>query len=257
MHSPQAWHRAADDIDTDEPEDSPPATAGTPLAQLYRRLLAAYGHQDWWPADSRDEMLIGAILTQNTAWSNVERGITALRTAGLLALERIAEIPEDELAELIRPTGYYRQKARRLQGFARLVAAEHGDVDGMEALPTAMLRAWLLEVPGIGPETADSMLCYGFSRPVFVVDAYTIRIFGRRGLTAATARYHEIQQLVHCDLTPSTAVCNEYHALLVRLAKECCRARTPLCDNCPAAAGCRHGRSPVPAASPSLHVASG
>jgi endonuclease-3 related protein len=211
------------------------------MLRLYQLLLAAYGPQEWWPAESRDEMLIGAILTQNTAWSNVERGIAALRTAGRLTLNKLAEMPVNELAELIRPTGYYRQKARRLQTFARLVTEEYGDSDRLAALPTARLRAWLLAVPGIGPETADSMLCYGFSRPVFVVDAYTMRIFGRRGLTAANARYHEIQALVHRELAPSTAICNEYHALLVRLAKECCRAKNPLCGRCPVAMGCRHG----------------
>lgn len=205
---------------------------GKQLREIYARLLRAYGPQGWWPGETPFEVMVGALLTQATAWRNVERAIARLKAAGALSPQGIAALPEPELEELIRPAGFFRQKARRLRALVKLVR-ERGGVEGLLALPPEELRVELLSVPGIGPETADSILLYAAGHPVFVVDAYTKRIFTRLGLLVSEATsYREVQGLFEGNLPRDAAHYGEYHALLVRHAKEHCRAR-PRCSGCP------------------------
>ncbi|MBW1644843.1 MAG: endonuclease III domain-containing protein [Deltaproteobacteria bacterium] len=201
--------------------------------EIFTRLLQALGPQHWWPAESREETIIGAILTQNTSWVNVEKAIAALRQRRLLAFSRLEEMAPADLAAVIRPSGYYNQKAARLREFSRRLRTEHGTLERLETLDTGELRSWLLSVKGIGPETADSILLYAFGRPVFVVDAYTGRIFSRHGLVTARAGYDDIQAYVHRHLPPEPQVYNEFHALLVNIGKNFCRRRQPACQQCP------------------------
>ncbi|MCD6128121.1 endonuclease [Candidatus Bipolaricaulota bacterium] len=181
--------------------------------------------------------MVGAILTQATAWRNVERAIQRLKAAGALSPERMARLSEGELAELIRPAGFFRQKTRRLRALLRLIG-QHGSVEGLLSLPAGELRRQLLSVPGVGPETADSILLYAAGYPVFVVDAYTKRILHRLGLLSGEkAGYEEVQELFESNLPRDPKLYGEYHALLVRHAKEHCRAR-PRCPGCPLAPVC-------------------
>jgi len=207
------------------------------LVEIYQRLLSAYGPQGWWPADTQFEVMVGAILTQATAWRNVERAIQRLKAAGALSPERMASFSEQELAELIRPAGFFRQKTRRLRALLRLIG-RHGRVDGLLSLPAEELRRQLLALPGVGPETADSILLYAAGYPVFVVDTYTKRILHRLGLLPdEKAGYEEVQELFEKNLPRDPKLYGEYHALLVRHAKEHCRAR-PRCPGCPLAPVC-------------------
>ena len=201
--------------------------------RMFQTLLAAYGPQSWWPAESIEETIIGAILTQNTSWKNVERALAVLRREELMSFERLGQIPQEYLAECIRSSGYYNQKAKRLQGFIHRLQAEHGNLDQLGGLPTRALRDWLLGVHGIGKETADSILLYAFDRPVFVVDAYTIRIFRRHHLIDETSDYDQVQTYIHENLEPEAQTYNEFHALLVRVGKEYCQRKHPRCENCP------------------------
>lgn len=204
------------------------------LLDIYDRLLAAYGPQGWWPADSPFEVIVGAILTQNTAWTNVEKAIAHLRAAGALTPAGLLALTTDEIARLIRPAGYFNTKARKLRAFGEFLAREHaGDLDRLFALDTAALRATLLGIYGIGPETADSILLYAAGRPVFVVDAYTRRVFSRLGLVSDTVAYHDLQALFSGHLPPDVALFNEYHALIVRHGKGRCTRRRPGCVSCP------------------------
>jgi endonuclease-3 related protein len=203
------------------------------LTGIYRRLLEAYGPQYWWPADSPLEVMIGAVLTQNTAWHSVARAIVNLKTHGLLSIQALGSIPQEVLAPLIRPAGYFRLKARRLKNLIDLVSkAYEGNLEGMAMVGTPELREALLKVNGIGPETADSILLYAFRRPVFVVDAYTLRVMSRHGLIHPGAAYRELQEIFVEHLPPEEAMFNEYHALLVQVGKRHCR-RTPSCAGCP------------------------
>jgi len=207
------------------------------LVEIYQRLLSAYGPQGWWPADTQFEVMVGAILTQATAWRNVERAIQRLKAAGALSPERMASFSEQELAELIRPAGFFRQKTRRLRALLRLIG-RHWRVDGLLSLPAEELRRQLLALPGVGPETADSILLYAAGYPVFVVDTYTKRILHRLGLLPdEKAGYEEVQELFEKNLPRDPKLYGEYHALLVRHAKEHCRAR-PRCPGCPLAPVC-------------------
>ncbi len=201
------------------------------LQEIYNRLFAAFGAQHWWPADSPLEVIIGAVLTQNTAWVNVEKAIANLKQHRLINLKRLSRLPPAKLARLIRAAGFYNLKAKRLHSVVKQLEARDG-VSGLKRLRTTRLRAELLTWSGIGPETADSILLYALGRPVFVIDAYTRRILLRHGLLTDRETYDEIQQLFQANLPRKARLYNEYHALLVRLAKTFCRTR-PLCTGCP------------------------
>ena len=202
------------------------------LYAVYERLFARNGPQHWWPAESPLEMAIGAILTQSTAWANVAKAIANLRAAAALSVPALQALPEVDLAEIIRPSGYFRAKARKVKAFiATLVAEYGGDLGNLLALPTPVLRERLLAVHGVGPETADSIALYAGGHPVFVVDAYTRRIFSRLGLVDEKVSYEGLQALFSAHLPADARLCNEYHALIVRHGKEVCRKR-PLCGEC-------------------------
>jgi len=203
------------------------------LRLVYRALFRHFGPQHWWPGRTRLEMCVGAILTQNTAWINVKHAIRNLRKARALNLAALHAVPLAQLAAWIRPAGYFNVKARRLRAFTTLVAERFGGkLEKLLALPTVQLRATLLEVKGIGPETADSIVLYAAERPVFVVDAYTRRFLQRHDWIGAKAPYDEIAALFAARLPCAVALFNEYHALIVALGKLFCRPR-PLCKKCP------------------------
>lgn len=206
------------------------------LRKIYHRLYAANGAQRWWPGDSRFEIMVGAVLTQNTAWSNVERAIANLKRARALTPEAILRAPHRRLAAWIRPSGYFNVKAHRLKHLCRWVLAQ-GGVSKIARWPTDALRQALLAVHGIGPETADDILLYAFGRPVFVIDAYTRRIFARLGLIRGDEGYETLRQLFENALGPDVELFNEYHALIVRHGKDICRKR-PLCHRCCLATDC-------------------
>jgi len=210
----------------------------TRLLDLYRRLLAAYGPQGWWPADDRFEMIVGAILTQATAWENAKAAIDALKAAGLLSPKGMRDAPLDRIASLIRPAGYYNQKARKLKSFLDFVARRYeGEIDRFLEEPLADLRDGLLSISGIGPETADSIILYAANKPSFVVDSYTKRLLTRLSLIDRSAGYDEIRALFASLLPADVGVYGEYHALIVRHCKEHCRAE-PVCEGCPLASIC-------------------
>jgi endonuclease III related protein len=204
------------------------------LMNVYERLLTAFGPQHWWPGESPFEVLVGAVLVQNTAWRNVERAIQNLRDAGLVEPRTLYAVPEQELAELIRPAGYFQVKARRLRNLLKLVVKQHdGSLEAMFRTDLATLREELLGVSGIGPETADAILLYAAGKPTFVVDTYTHRVLARHSWIGYEADYHEIKDHFETSLPADATLYNEYHALLVRLGKEYCRKTAPKCDACP------------------------
>jgi endonuclease-3 related protein len=203
------------------------------LKNIYNLLYARFGPQHWWPGDTHFEIVIGAILTQNTNWANVEKAITNLKKAKMLSPEKLLQLDSQKLAELIRPAGYYNIKAVRLKSFLNWLSENYaGKLKTLNKVPTDRLRLELLSIKGIGPETADSILLYALNRPVFVVDAYTARICFRHYLIEEGTDYHRIQELFESNLSADVKLFNEYHALLVRLGKDFCRP-TPRCDNCP------------------------
>jgi endonuclease-3 related protein len=205
------------------------------LHEIYARLAAHYGPQHWWPAETPFEVLIGAVLTQNTSWKNVERAIDNLREAGLLDARRLYDLPSEELETLIRPAGYFRVKARRLRNLlALLVERYDGSLQQMFATGLETLRGELLAINGIGPETADSILLYAGHLPSFVVDTYTHRVLKRHGWIEFSADYHQIKDEFEGSLERDAALYNEFHALFVRVGNEHCR-KTPNCDACPLA----------------------
>jgi endonuclease-3 related protein len=203
------------------------------IQEIYTRLVDHFGPQHWWPGDTPFEIMLGAVLTQNTSWRNVSMVIETLRQEGLLSLEALEDLPLETLAEKIRPSGYYNQKARRLKGLFAAIREDSGSLEDFFSQDTYTLREKLLAVKGIGPETADSITLYAAGKPVFVVDAYTYRILLRHNLIAEDAGYEEIQELFLGKLPTEVQLFNEYHALLVRLAKEYCKKSNPLCDSCP------------------------
>jgi endonuclease-3 related protein len=201
---------------------------------IYRRLYRSFGPQHWWPAKSPFEVAVGAILTQNTSWANVEKAIRNLAARKLLEPRRLNRLSDTKLARIIRPAGYYNIKAKRLKNFLRFFLEEHsGSIKKMSAKSLPVLRRQLLEVNGIGPETADSILLYALKKPVFVVDAYTKRIFSRHRLFDAQADYHSVQKIFAQNLKKDVKLFNEYHALIVRVGKEFCRKQKPRCQICP------------------------
>ncbi|HNX00148.1 MAG TPA: endonuclease III domain-containing protein, partial [Candidatus Cloacimonadota bacterium] len=195
------------------------------IQEIYSQLFERYGTQHWWPGESHDEIIIGAILTQNTNWSNVSKAISNLKKANACDLKSCAEMDTELLEELIKPSGFFRIKAKRLQQASieilKLSEKKH---------TLHEFRKELLSIHGIGPETADSILLYAFELPVFVIDAYTKRIFSRMGKTTEKSTYHEIQEIFHHSLPLDIALFNEYHALIVRHAKEVCRKK-PDCEH--------------------------
>ncbi len=206
----------------------------TPLRRFYRALLARFGPQHWWPGETPFEIVVGAILTQNTSWTNVEKAMARLKAAAVLSVEGLETTAEPQLAELIRSSGYYHQKARNLKAFLTYLRREHGgSLDRMFALPTPRLRRELLQIRGIGEETADSILLYGGGHASFVVDAYTRRILERHSLIEGNASYQDIQELFHRRVPPDAQVYNEFHALLVEAGKRHCLRAGPRCAGCP------------------------
>jgi endonuclease III related protein len=188
----------------------------------------------WWPARTPFEVIVGAILTQNTAWSNVERAIANLRRERLLTARAIERVSAARLERLVRPSGYFRQKAKKLKAFARFLRGEYGgSLARMFRTPTNEIRQKLLEVYGIGPETADSILLYGGGHAIFVVDAYTHRILARHGLTGARPDYETVRGLFEASLPRAANVYNEFHAQIVHVGKNWCRTRQPHCNECP------------------------
>jgi endonuclease-3 related protein len=216
--------------------ENPKAPALNPgsLRLFYRALRKAFGRQDWWPGETAFEIIVGAILTQNTSWANVEKAIAKLKAASALSIEAMEQMPEAELAQRIRSSGYYRQKARKLKAFLEYVRARHqGSLERMFQVPTAELRLELLAVHGIGEETADSILLYAGGHATFVVDAYTRRILKRHGLLTERWSYSQIQRLFHEEMPAEAPVYNEFHALLVVTGKRHCLKGTPRCEGCP------------------------
>jgi endonuclease-3 related protein len=206
----------------------------------HQRLYDAFGPQHWWPGETPFEVMVGAILTQNTAWSNVERAIANLKAAGALDGAALLDLPDATIAELIRPAGYFNVKTRRLKALCAYLRAE--DVLGaperlVGRAEPAELRRRLLAVHGIGAETADCILLYALDLPSFVVDAYTRRIFTRLGVLTGDESYATIQALFHAHLPRDRALYNEYHALIVRLGKMACRPK-PRCRDCPLRPAC-------------------
>ena len=214
------------------------------LTDIYDRLYARFGPQHWWPQnDGAFEIIVGAILTQNTAWTNVEQALANLRRARVLTPSALNRVPTARLARLIRPSGYFNLKAKKLKAFARFLVAQHrGKLAHLFALNTARLREELLAVYGIGPETADSIILYAARQPIFVVDAYTRRIFARLGLAREDATYDELQRLFTENLPRDEALFNEYHALLVALGKNVCKKTAPRCKECPLQGVCPTGK---------------
>ncbi len=206
------------------------------LLEAYRRLDDVWGPQHWWPGESVLEIMAGAVLTQNTAWSNVERAIANLEAAGALSMQALLALPLDELAALIRPAGYFNVKARRLRALLEWVW-EVGGVEALSGWTDEKLRSGLLGVHGVGPETADDILLYAFGRPVFVIDAYTRRILGRLGLIDPTMGYEHLRAVIEAELPPDVPLFNQFHALLVAHGKAICRPR-PRCAACVLREGC-------------------
>ena len=216
------------------PPFQPLPAPAAPLRAYYDALFAAHGPQHWWPGRTRFEVIVGAILTQNTSWSNVEVAIGNLHGEGLLTPRAIEGVSFSRLARLIRSSGYFRQKAKKLKCFVRFLASEYGgSLARMFRAPATQLREKLLAVHGIGPETADSILLYAGKHAVFVVDAYTRRILERHQLADAGHGYEEIRQLFESSLPADAALYNEFHALIVGTGKEYCRKRNPRCSDCP------------------------
>ena len=204
------------------------------LANIYRKLYTAFGPQHWWPGDSPFEVMVGAILTQGTSWQNVEKAIANLKKSRLLAPKKLYGSSHKVLAREILPAGYYNIKARRLKNFLEFFLKEYsGSIKKMQRANPEILRRKLLAVNGIGPETADSILLYALNKPVFVVDAYTKRIFARHRLVPEDTDYSQMQDLFMQNLKPKAKLFNEYHALLVRVGKEYCLKNKPRCQLCP------------------------
>lgn len=204
-----------------------------PLTEIYRRLYDHFGHRDWWPGDTDLEIILGAILTQNTAWSNVEKAIRNLQDQQAISVERLREVEEPILAEWIRSSGYYNQKAKKIKAFIHFLDTCYGgSLDELRRAEPETLRPQLLSVKGIGPETADSILLYALDKPVFVVDAYTKRIFTRHGYFEGDPAYHEIQAAFMAELPLDIGLFNDFHAQIVATGNRYCKPN-PGCEGCP------------------------
>lgn len=206
---------------------------GRKLMDMFQRLIDRFGPQNWWPGETAFEMMIGAVLTQNTNWKNVEKALNRLKEQNLLSLNGIQSLPTPELAEKIRPAGYYNIKAKRLKNLIDFIVDQyHGDLDALLNEETEALREGLLSIKGIGPETTDCILLYAAGRPIFVIDTYTHRILSRHSMIDDQATYAEVQTLFMDHLPDDPDLFNEFHALIVRTGKEYCR-RKPFCEKCP------------------------
>ncbi len=206
---------------------------GKRLREIFEKLLSAFGQRHWWPGDSPLEIMVGAVLTQNTSWRNVEKAIDNMKAEGLLDMDALHLIGEDRLADVIRPAGFYRVKSKRLKALITDVHLRYGSsIARMQLTATRQLRDRLLSVKGVGPETADSILLYALDRPVFVVDAYTKRFLKNHGLYDGGGDYHDVQKFFMDNLPQDTYLFNEFHALLVCLCQRHCKKR-PDCPACP------------------------
>jgi endonuclease-3 related protein len=204
------------------------------LKDYFNILFDAHGPQHWWPGRSRFEVIVGAILTQNTSWANVESAIRKLRSARLLTPRAMEDVPLAKLARLVRSSGYFRQKAKKLKAFTQYLSSVHGgSLSRMFRTPMTVLRDQLLSIRGIGPETADCILLYAGRHPVFVVDAYARRIMERHGLATSKLSYEELRALFETNLPRDAQLFNEFHALIVHTGKHFCRKSKALCENCP------------------------
>ncbi len=203
------------------------------LMAMYQALRRRFGHRRWWPAETPFEMCVGAVLTQNTAWKNVIQAIANLKAARALDLVAIHEMQVEVLASLIKPSGYYNVKAKRLKNLvSRIVTHYDADLSSMLELPISVLRKELLTINGVGKETADSIILYAAQKPIFVVDAYTKRVLSRHGLLPQDGEYDIVQDYFHSHLPRDTALFNDYHAQFVALGKHYCKTK-PLCEECP------------------------
>jgi endonuclease-3 related protein len=210
------------------------------LVSIYDRLFAHFGPRHWWPADSPFEVIVGAILTQSAAWTNVEKAIQNLKEEDLLSQKALLSVSEKKLAQVIRSAGYHNTKAKKLKSFSKFLKEKHsGDLDSLFSLRKEELRTELLSVWGVGPETADSIILYAANKPSFVVDAYTRRIFSRLGMVDEKTSYDELKDFLENSLPCSVLLFNEYHALIVEVGKTYCRKK-PKCDMCPLKKMCRY-----------------
>ncbi|MEW6068554.1 MAG: endonuclease III domain-containing protein [Nitrospirota bacterium] len=204
------------------------------MLNIYKILYQAFGPQYWWPGDTPFEIAVGAILTQNTNWGNVEKAINNLKKHDALSASAIHKMSEKKLSEFIRPAGYFNVKAKRLKFFIKFLMNDyHGSMIRMKNENMHSLRKKLLDVNGIGHETADSILLYALNKPVFVIDAYTKRILSRHGIMEHDKPYEKFQELFHSSLKRSAKIFNEYHALFVKVGKTFCKSKNPICDECP------------------------
>lgn len=208
--------------------------------RIYLKLRARFGYLDWWPGETRDEIVIGAILTQNTNWRNVEKAIANLRKEKLLDLKKLSTIEKRRLEALIRPSGFYRQKAERLKGLAGYVFENYRGLDDFFKKGTPELRTELLSLNGIGPETADSIILYAAGKPIFVIDAYTRRSMSRIYLRKEEFGYEELQTMISKGIKEDTELYKDFHAQFVQLGKNYCR-KEPLCEGCPLNGLCGYG----------------
>jgi endonuclease-3 related protein len=212
----------------------PGIAGGELLRQYYTALHARFGPQHWWPARTRLEVILGAILTQNASWHNATLALRNLRKAGLLAWQGLRRASLSKLEACVQPSGFYRQKAQTIRAFADWLESKHeGSLDKLFSPPTEELRRQLLKLKGLGPETVDAIILYAAERPVFVADAYTRRVLVRHGLLPAAAGYSETQEFLHRHLPQDASLFNELHALLVQVGKEHCGRQSARCAGCP------------------------
>ncbi len=205
-----------------------------PFLRVYDTLYAHFGPQDWWPGETSLEVVVGAVLTQNTNWINVEKAIGNLKDGGQLSFSALQDMPLELLAEQIRPSGYYNIKASRLKNLLQMIVDEYeGELEFLFADNLENSRENLLKVKGVGPETADSILLYAAEKPIFVIDTYTHRVFSRHQLVEEENDYYTLQQEFMDSLPEDVSLFNEYHALIVAVAKEFCKKTNPRCSECP------------------------
>ncbi len=204
------------------------------VQEAFDLLFQHFGPQEWWPGDTALEILVGAVLTQNTNWGNVEKAIANIKSQGLMNFEALHTLKIEQLAELVKPSGYYNVKAKRLHNLLQMISDRYdGDLEFFIDEELYAARDALLQVKGVGPETADVILLYACNKPIFVVDAYTHRVFHRHNMIEEETDYHSMQEIFMDGLEQNSQLYNEYHALIVRLGKDYCKKTNPLCEGCP------------------------